>query len=379
MRILVLVHEYPPVGGGGGKVAEDLCERLVQRGHEILVITSRLIGQTEQETRKGVKIHRVSCNRQYAYKATFISMVLYILNGYQEARKVIHSWKPDGIHVHFAVPAGALAWLLSLRTGLPYLLTAHLGDVPGGVPEKTGKWFRFIFPLTPPIWDSAARVVAVSEFTRSLARKSYSAEIEVIPNGVDLQNFTSTEIKAHQPPEIIFAGRFVPQKNPLQVVHSLGELKDLPWHCTMAGDGPLHPEVEAEIQRLELSGRISLPGWITPEEVIARLGESDLLFMPSLSEGLPVVGVQAMASGLALVVGKTGGWMDLVHPGENGFLVDSQDKQGFSVALRRFLSDPPFLLESRKVSRRYSADFDLEKIVTRYEDLLKEMVAGRGK
>ena len=44
MRILVLVHEYPPVGGGGGKVAEDISEGLVKRGHEVRVITAHLKG-----------------------------------------------------------------------------------------------------------------------------------------------------------------------------------------------------------------------------------------------------------------------------------------------------------------------------------------------
>ena len=69
--------------------------------------------------------------------------------------KLAREWKPDLIHVHFAVPAGALAWILRRLTGIPYVLTAHLGDVPGGVPEKTGRWFRWIYPFTPPIWKKS--------------------------------------------------------------------------------------------------------------------------------------------------------------------------------------------------------------------------------
>jgi glycosyltransferase involved in cell wall biosynthesis len=306
-------------------------------------------------------------------------MALYIFNGYWEGLRLIRQWKPDVIHVHFAVPAGVLGWLFSNRVGIPYLLTAHLGDVPGGVPEKTGKWFRFIFPLTPPIWNSAARVVAVSEYTRSLAQKSYSIDIQVIPNGVAIRDYDPGEIQVHDPPEIVFAGRFMPQKNPVQVVRTLGELQYLPWHCTMAGDGPLRPEVETEIERLGLQGRISLPGWITPEEVIAQFGKSDILFMPSLSEGLPVVGVQAMALGLALVAGNVGGFIDLVHPGENGYLVNPHDEMGFNEALRMLLIDREALLGARRASRRLSADFDLDQIVSRYENILHDIVDQRRK
>ena len=66
---------------------------------------------------------------------------------------------------------------------VPYVLTAHLGDIPGASPEKTKKWFQYIQPFTPPIWKNAARVIAVSEFSRTMALKSYNVPIDVIPNG----------------------------------------------------------------------------------------------------------------------------------------------------------------------------------------------------
>lgn len=377
MRILVFIHEYPPVGGGGGKVAEDLCERLAQRGHEVKVLTSYLKGLPHKENRRGVEIIRVPAGRRFAFKATLSSMVLYIFNGYWQGLRILHSWKPDVAHVHFAVPAGVLGWLFSNGAGIPYLLTAHLGDVPGGVPEKTKKWFRFIDPFTPPIWNSAARVVAVSEFTRNLAHTRYSIDIQVIPNGVAISEYDPGEIKVHTPPEIVFAGRFMPQKNPVQIVRTLGELRYLPWRCTMAGDGPLRPDVEAEIDRLDLRGRFTMTGWVTPEEVIDIFRKSDILFMPSLSEGLPVVGVQSLALGLAIVAGNVGGFTDLVRTGENGALVDPANAQGFCEALRELLIDPDKLLKARQVSRNLSTNFDLDKIVDQYEALLLEISQNR--
>ncbi len=140
----------------------------------------------------------------------------------------------------------------------------------------------------------------------------------------------------------------------------------------MAGDGPLRLEMETEIEKQGLSERFTLPGWITPEQVIDCYGESDVLFMPSLSEGFPVAGVQGLAMGLAVVASRIGGWMDLVNPGENGFLVDPTDEQGYIQALEDLLSDPQRLLRFRQASREMAKQFELATIVERYARVYQE-------
>src|SRR5574339_893356 len=168
MRILVLVHEFPPVGGGGGRVAEDICGKLAKRGHEVRVLTTHIKGLPYEEERNGFRITRFRSLRMEPYRASFLSMAVYVLAGLWVGLRLIGSFKPDMIHAHFAVPAGALAWILSRLTRIPYVLTAHLGDVPGGVPEKTDHWFRWVLPFTYPIWKRARRAVSVSEYTRQL-------------------------------------------------------------------------------------------------------------------------------------------------------------------------------------------------------------------
>lgn len=370
MRILVLIHEYPPVGGGGGRVAQDLCEGLAAHGHTLEVLTATCGDGTGVETRAGLTIRRLRSLRREPFRADMRAMAGYVAAAAWEGLKAVKRFKPDVIHAHFAVPAGAAAWLISRLTGVPYVLTAHLGDVPGGVPEKTGKWFRYIFPFTPPIWNGARAVVAVSEFTRGLAVAKYTAAVRVIPNGVDLKTNDPGEIRVNDPPRVIFAGRFMPQKDPLQVVRALAEVKALRWNAVMCGDGPLRPDVEAEIARLGLGDRIILTGWVPPEAVLGWYRQGDLLFMPSLSEGLPVVGVQAMAYGLALVLSRAGGNPELVEEGENGFLFNPGDGKGFANGLRALLSDPRRLLAARQSSRRLAERFDLAKIVGDYERLL---------
>ncbi|MBU0510995.1 MAG: glycosyltransferase family 4 protein, partial [Chloroflexi bacterium] len=363
MRIIVLVYEFPPVGGGGGRVAEDVCRGFVQRGHEVLVLTAHLKGLPRRENRDGIEIVRILSGRRLPFKAGFGAMLGYILAGFGAGWRIIRAWKPDIIHVHFAVPSGALALPLSRLTGVPYILTAHLGDVPGGVPDKTDRWFRWVFPFTLPIWKSAAQVCAVSEFTRDLAKQSYDVDIQVIPNGVDLNLLDPGEIQAATPPRLMYAGRFVTQKNPVQIIRTLGALRDLPWNCVMVGDGPLRPEIEAEIERQGILDRVTLTGWVTPDKVIGWFARSDILFMPSLSEGLPVVGVQALAMGLAIVAGRAGGFVDLVEPGVNGYLLDGNSSAAGVEELRQLLSSPQQLEAFRKASRRIARRFDIREVV----------------
>lgn len=374
MRVLVLIYEFPPVGGGGGRVAEDICRGLVQRGHEVCLLTSHLKGLPRREKREGMQVLRVPVGRRQAFKAGFIDMLGYVVSGFVPGLRLISRWKPDVMHVHFAVPSGALALPLSILTGVPYILTAHLGDVPGGVPDKTERWFKWVFPFTPPIWRAAKKVFSVGEFTRGLVWKSYAIEAPVIPNGVDLDLLNPGEIKLGEPPRIMFAGRFVMQKNPLQVVRALSQIKDIPWHCVMVGDGPLRKDVEREINEHGLIDRFTLTGWITPDEVIGWFARSDILFMPSLSEGLPVVGVQAVAMGLAVVASRVGGFIDLVEPDFNGFLLDGQNASLGVSDLRQLLMSPNMLLSFRENSRQHAEKFDIQHIVDSYETAMLDVI-----
>ncbi|GAB4525657.1 MAG: glycosyltransferase [Anaerolineales bacterium] len=376
MRILTVIYEFPPVGGGGGKVAEDICRKLAARGHEVGVLTAHWGDLPRDETRDGVRIWRIPSLRRLPYKGDMRAMLGYVLAAIPAGLHIIHRWQPDVLHTHFAVPSGAAAYALSRLSGLPYLLTAHLGDVPGGVPEKTDRWFRWIFPFTILIWRRAARIAAVSDFTRDLAQRHYGVEVQVIPNGVDMSELNPGKIRVGRPPHILFAGRLSPQKNVPGLVRILGRVRDLPWTATVVGDGPQRAEVVAEIARLGLEERVAMPGWVSPGEVVEYMRRADILLMPSLSEGMPVVGVQALAMGLALVVSDIGGFAGLVAQGVNGHLCPVGEDGAFVKALSRLLTDPQYLLACRRNSQQKAAAFDWDDIVTAYEEILQAVCMG---
>ncbi len=374
MKVLVLNHEYPPIGGGGGQACKDIAKELAGRGHEITLITAHYGDLQKAETCGRVKIIRVPSLRKYPFRIGFAGMGMYIISSIVAGLKVIRQWKPDLIHVHFAVPAGVSAWVLHRLTRTPYVLTAHLGDVPGGVPEKTSGWFRWVFPFTIPVWKNAAHIVAVSEFTASLARKHYHVEPEIIPNGMKI-DAVDRNIEVNHPPRIAFAGRFMPQKNLFTFIDILDSVRDLEWNCSMLGDGPLYGQVVGRINAIGLSERFSLPGWVKTEEVISCFKQSDILLMPSLSEGLSVVGVQALAAGLAVVANNVGGFSDLVDAGKNGILAAPGDVQTLKDGLRRYLKSPELLRTARLSSLSVARKFDIEIIADKYEAIFTRIQA----
>ena len=213
MKILVISHEYPPIGGGGGQVVADVCTHLAARGHQVHVLTALFGDLARKDVQGNLSIERISSCRTQAYRAGFATMACFILKAILRGSRVMREFRPDVIQAHFAVPAGAAAYVLSGLFRVPYVITAHGGDVPGGAPQKTDKWFRLVQPLTRPFWKKAARVISVSQQTRRFALQHYPVDIQVIPNGIDTQACQPGTFDPNQPARILYIGRFSPEKN----------------------------------------------------------------------------------------------------------------------------------------------------------------------
>ena len=166
MKILVLIHEFPPIGGGGGPIARDLSLQWVKAGHQVRVVTARFGDLPAFENIEGLEVVRLDSHRTESFRAKMGAMIGYITAAVRYCCFECWDFQPDIIHVHFAVPNGPAAMAAAAKMKVPYVITAHLGDIPGASPEKTKKWFSYIQPFTPPIWKKAARVIAVSEFSK---------------------------------------------------------------------------------------------------------------------------------------------------------------------------------------------------------------------
>ncbi|MBJ7258834.1 MAG: glycosyltransferase family 4 protein [Chthoniobacterales bacterium] len=372
MKILTLCYEYPPVGGGGGRVAAQISGALAARGHEVRVLTSRTGSlPAREENPAGVDVRRVFSFRRSADTCSVPEMAAYIALNALPVARAVRSWSPDVMHVHFAVPTGPVAWFARKVTGVPYVLTVHLGDVPGGAPEQTDHLFRVVRPFTIPIWRDAAAITAVSSHVGQLARAAYDAEAEVILNG--------TASCSASPPgpdpagllRLLFVGRMSVQKNPLFLAGILSAMRATNWRMTFVGDGPLRADLESALRAKGLADKCSFRGWLDNTAVKECLDCSDVLLVPSLSEGLPVAGIEAVSRGLAIAGSDIPGLRDLVLDGINGWSLPLDSTQAWGRALDEAASDRAALQRRQIESLRVAARFDLGKITDAYERVLQ--------
>jgi glycosyltransferase involved in cell wall biosynthesis len=370
MRILVLNYEFPPIGGGGGRFSADLCRHLARFGHELRMLTSRFRGLPAREVRQGYEIYRTWSGRSQAHTCTVPEMAIYLAANLVPALKHTTSWRPQVINVHFAVPTGVLAWIIHRLTGIPYVLSAQLGDVPGGVPVQTDHLFRWVKPFTVPIWREAASVTVPSAEVADLVQRAYGLSAHVVPNGVELEALNPRPLEVHTPVRLVFVGRFSPQKNLLFLLEVLGRLRDLDWRLDLVGDGPLRGELEGLSRSNDLGSRVHFHGWVAPEAATAVMRASDILVMPSLSEGLPLVGLQALGLGLALATSDHRSMKDLVQDGVNGFTCPVTDAEAFARRLRGLLAHPPLLLAMKRASLEIAPRFEAGRVARQMEKLL---------
>jgi glycosyltransferase involved in cell wall biosynthesis len=296
-------------------------------------------------------------------------MALYLATAFLPALRLCRKWKPDVVHAHFVVPTGALALSLRWFAGVPFVLTAHLGDVPGGVPEQTDKLFRWLGPFIRPIWKNAAAVTAVSGFVAELAERTCGVSAKVILNGVPMLP-NPPRIELQNPLRLVMVGRLSVQKNPLLAVRALALVKDLSWRLEVIGEGPLGTAMREEVEKNGLADRVEFSGWLSAEQVSERLGASDILLMTSTSEGLPMAGIEALRYGLAIVGSKIGGLMDVVADGSNGLLCDLEP-EAFSTGLRSVLENPSRLAGMRAASLAKAQEFSLPERLDDYERVLE--------
>ena len=369
MRILVLCYEYPPIGGGGGRVAQTVARGLVARGHEVRVQTAALGFRSSCENDHGVSVFRTASGRRAADTCRVYEMGTYCATSLLPALRHIREWKPDVIHAHFAVPTGALALAVHLITKVPYVITAHLGDVPGGVPEQTALLFKLAGPLARRIWRRAAECTAVSSFVQHLAEKEYARSVTKILNGIDTLGAPPAP-PPHRPRRLIFVGRLSVQKNPTFLIDALALSADSEWELTIVGDGPLRNQVEQRIAAYALGSRVKLRGWLDASDVQQQLANSDVMVMPSLSEGLPVAAIEGLKHGLALATTDIPGLRDVLDHGVNGLHSPIGDAKAFAANITKLCGDDLLVATMRTASRTKAESFALPRIIDQYEATL---------
>ncbi len=357
-------------------MAKVIAEELVARGHEVRIQTAGMRHLPAHETIDGVEVFRAHSFRRREDRCSVLEMGLFCATSYRPALRHCREWKPDVIHAHFAMPTGLLAWAVHRRTRVPYVLTAHLGDVPGGVPEQTDRLFQLVDPFAQKVWRQAAAATAVSSFVQELAEKAYGRNVTRILNGIDMSDAPAPPGSVGHPRRLIFIGRLNPQKCPLFLIEVLAGLEATDWRMTLIGDGTLMEATRRRAAELDVISRIDFTGWLAGSEVQRHLSNADLILMPSSFEGLPVAAIEALKYGVAIAASDIPGVHDVVTDGVNGLRLPVGDSASWIAGVKSLLADEPRLLAMKKESHQHARTFDLQRITVEYESVL-ERVVGR--
>jgi glycosyltransferase involved in cell wall biosynthesis len=281
------------------------------------------------------------------------------------------------IHAHFANVGSDVALLAAEvgGAGWSWSFTMH-----GPTELYDVAWFRLAAKVR-----HAAFVACISDFARSqlmgLVDAAHWDKLHVVHCGVDtdaLSPVSANGDRAGRPLEVVCVGRLVSVKGQLVLLEAVAELaaEGIDLRVVLVGDGPMRAELERAVLALGLEGRAELAGARGHPEVLARIGQADVLCLPSFAEGVPVVLMEAMALGVPVVSTRVMGIPELVEDGVSGILVAPGSRAALVDSLRRLAEDHD-LRQTLGLAgrRRVEEDYALTRSASTLRALLAERVA----
>ncbi len=203
----------------------------------------------------------------------------------------------DVVHLHECLYQPSLfAALAAARHGRPLLVTQHIGMVPYRNPALRGLLALANQTLGRGLLGRASQVAFVSEAVRRYfqAFVRFRSAPELVPNGVEDALFYPGDVSRPGPPVLLFVGRFVEKKGLAVLQRLAGALPQVRWR--FVGHGPLDP-ARWRLPNVEVLGALER------ENLAAQYRSADLLVLPSVGEGFPLVVQEAMACGTPALVG----------------------------------------------------------------------------
>ena len=271
---------------------------------------------------KYYKVKPLLVMNQIKLNTFFILIYKYSILSLKAIASIFRSF--DLIHAHYAFPPGFLGVVVKKITHKPLILTVHGSDI--NKLAKKGILSKFVkYSLS-----NADRIIAVGSGLRSTIEHKFNIppyKIIIIPTSVDLELFKpiDKEMVRHKlnlsdKKRILFVGNLEPVKNPLLFVELAKRLPK--YDFVLVGGGSLkHKMIELK-ERFHLSN-LKLAGSVKKVSIPLYMNASDLLILPSKSEGFGLVLVEAMACGLPVLGTKVGGIKDIIKDDINGYFISN--------------------------------------------------------
>jgi len=380
--VLMYSYYFPPQYSGAAKQAISLARVLRSRGHRVEFVTVRWPGLAATDEVDGFRVWRLKEGRGRRHTELLLwwNLCRFLL---------VHRYRFHVLHGHGAsyrnAVLGPFARLLRAKSVIKGTLAQNdLAGVGRGVVGSLHKWML----------RQASACVAIS---RDLAAEFREAgvpgeRIWQIPNGVDTGRFRPAETEKER--QALRAELGLPADRPVVLaVGVFDRRKNLGWlmeewvrHRAFGTGGVLvtiGPRAREDVNGVFVGGLDALAGR-NPELLDRRDPVSDIeryyraadvFVLPSHGEGLPNVVLEAMASGVPCVASMVSGTADLVEDGVTGWGFAPNDTEGLARALGKALG-PEGRIAARAAWRKVNAEYAIERVADRYEELYAAVVNG---
>jgi glycosyltransferase involved in cell wall biosynthesis len=228
-------------------------------------------------------------------------------------------------------------------------------------------------------FNQADFVAPVSrELAERLRALAPAARVEPVPNVVDTQTFhpRAEPRSPNGPARLLNVATLSDKKGHVHLLEAMTRLEG-DQRLDIVGEGELHDELEREIAQLGLEHRVRLLGPLPKEQVAELMRDADLFVLPSLHENLPVVLIEAQASGLPVVATRVGGVPELMSE-EGGALVPAGDADALAHAIEHALAGGG-RGDGRELARQAAERYGYEAICERWTAIYAELLSSAGR
>ena len=172
-----------------------------------------------------------------------------------------------------------------------------------------------------------------------------------------------------------YIGRLSEEKGILNFIQSipglLKEMKDLEF--LIVGEGPLKDEIELYLGENKLHEKVRLVGWISKENLPSYYNKLNMIVIPSYTEGLPNVMLEAIVCGTPVVANSVGVISDIIKDGETGFIIEDNNPECIKKTIIRALQDPNLEIIIENARKYVIKEFTYEAAVNRYKEIINEI------
>jgi len=281
------------------------------------------------------------------------------------------------VHLNVAVRGSVYRKFLLSRVartlGIPYIVHLHSGRFSDYWDQAKPAEARLIRTF---MRDSAGIIVLGNAYREMFESRMPEVldKVHVLPNGTRARTTEAATRSPGVPVRITFLGRLSPLKGTPQLIEALGLMKTHPgWTATLAGDGDLAAS-RARAADLDIADRVAFPGWLGSDDVDRLLAQTDIVILPSFTEGLPMTIIEAFGAGIAVVATRVNAVGDVVQHERNGLLVDPGDVDGIAKALTRLIDDPDLRRRLGETGRNdHREKYDQDACMNRLTDLWRRV------